>query len=838
MKKLFRLLLLPALAVGLITSCSTDHQNDLGYGKDHKLNAQFTAGIASSRVTGNNWDKEDVIGIYAVNSGQELADDAIYKGNSKYTTVSEAGTGDFSPASDNDAIIFEKEGNKLDFIAYYPYQATVTDYKLAIDVSDQSKLSKIDYLYSNNAKGHNRENKEVPLQFKHQLTQLVLNITGDSDLGDLANLKLAAEGFIPTGSLNLKDGVVTVEGTDAKILNLTGTKTDAGVTMRAIVLPGQNMKNTSFVFDLNGMKFKAWIPEDLVLESNARVTYKVELSTDGSVLASPTGTIEDWTDVEGGEVILEPETENDVIIIDDADKELSFDANAAEKIVNVKAPESLAWTASTAETWITLENAEAIGTADLKIKLEANTGVAREGVVKVAPKANSRTETVIDTVVVIVKQEGEVAVEGKVYFEENFGTTGNKDKVSSYTGWQNGEGSGITFLDETGNADVRSLDKVNSNVWFPANNKSELQIQGINIADSKNLVLEFKYLANAFSKGEVSNLKALTVYVNGVELDLPSVKLTDNKFKTAVLDLTKASIDSDKLDLKFYLLDTKNQLGFRIDDVVVKEKDENTIFTESENYTEDIFSLNTESLAFEASGGEKEIEITTADGIVELKIETSAEWLSFDAITEITQLIKYGDTKLSVVAQSNSGEERIAVVKVVSTDPALTKEIKVTQPGGGASIETFYSETFGDEDPKKVAIDQYTGYDDKKAQYSAEGEKINVRKTSSLDNHVWIPAAVDGGGLIIEGIDTSGGKNLTFSLDYTYNGNITAEEDAIKILIDGVEIEYQRVDVSSTNYNTYIIENIPSKTNLKIEIRKNVSEQGYRIDNLLIQGEK
>ena len=30
MKKLFRLLLVPVLAVGLITSCSTDHQNDLG----------------------------------------------------------------------------------------------------------------------------------------------------------------------------------------------------------------------------------------------------------------------------------------------------------------------------------------------------------------------------------------------------------------------------------------------------------------------------------------------------------------------------------------------------------------------------------------------------------------------------------------------------------------------------------------------------------------------------------------------------------------------------------------------------------------------------------------
>ena len=448
MKKLFRLLLVPVLAVGLITSCSTDHQNDLGYGKDHKLNAQFTAGIASSRVTGNNWDKEDVIGIYAVNSGQELAADAIYKGNSKYTTVSESGTGDFSPASDNDAIIFEKEGNKLDFIAYYPYQATVTDYKLAIDVSDQSKLSKIDYLYSNNAKGHNRENKEVPLQFKHQLTQLVLNITGDSDLGDLATLKLAAEGFVPTGSLNLKDGIVAVEGTDAKVLNLTATKADAGVTMRAIVLPGQNMKNTSFVFDLNGMKFKAWIPEDLVLESNARVTYKVELSTDGSVLASPTGTIEDWTDVEGGEVILEPEGETpseEGITVDDADKELSFDANAAEKIVNVKAPESLAWTASTAETWITLENAEATGNGELTIKLEANTGAAREGSVTIAPKTGTRTAVVIS-----VKQAaGEVVEEKNLLFPgsdfedwdaflESLNSYGLSHAVQSETGGFNG----------------------------------------------------------------------------------------------------------------------------------------------------------------------------------------------------------------------------------------------------------------------------------------------------------------------------------------------------------------------------------------------------------------
>ena len=66
--------------------------------------------------------------------------------------------------------------------------------------------------------------------------------------------------------------------------------------------------------------------------------------TDGSVLASPTGTIEDWTDVEGGEVILEPEGDSKRRghNIDNADKNLSFEAAAAAKTINVKAPATLA----------------------------------------------------------------------------------------------------------------------------------------------------------------------------------------------------------------------------------------------------------------------------------------------------------------------------------------------------------------------------------------------------------------------------------------------------------------------------------------------------------------
>lgn len=411
MKNLFKLLFISTLLVGFMMSCSSDDDHDFGYGKNHELSAQFKATVAkpSTRVTENNWDKEDAIGIYALKADQALEEAAIYKGNAKYTTVSVGESGDFTPASDDDAIIFEKEGNKLDFIAYYPYVETITDYSLSINTEDQSNLSKIDFLYSNNAKGHNRDNKEVPLQFTHQLAQIVLEITGEADLGDLANLKLAVDGFIPTGTMSLKDGVVALEGTTTKTLNLTATKTDAGAIIRAIVLPGQDMEKTSFVFELGSIKFKAWTPGALSLESGKRVTYTVSLTSDGSVLASPQGTITDWVDVPGEDVVIDPEGggEEGDITIPDADKVLDFGATADSKVINVTAPATLTWEATTSENWITLETSTATGSGAFTLKVTENpTSTARTGKVIIAPKVTTRADAATTPVEIVVKQEG------------------------------------------------------------------------------------------------------------------------------------------------------------------------------------------------------------------------------------------------------------------------------------------------------------------------------------------------------------------------------------------------------------------------------------------------
>lgn len=413
MKKLFNLLLISALVLGFTVSCSSDDEHDYGYGKKNELNAQFKADVASTtRVTGNNWDKEDAIGIYAIKEEQALENANIVNGtdgagNSKYTTVNEGASSDFSPATDQDIITFDKGGAKLDFIAYYPYAATVTDYKLAIDVSNQSKLAAIDFLYSNNAKGHDRDTKEVPLQFTHQLTQLVLEISSEDATADLTNLKVAIDGLNPTGSLSLADGVVAIEGTTTKVMNLTATKTDKGAIMNAIVIPTQNMQATSFVFDLNGEKFKAWTPETLVLESGKRVTYTFTLTSDGSVIASVKGNITDWEDVPGGDGILTPEEETtgEGITVPDADKALSFTADGESKLVNVTAPAEVTWTATASDaSWIQLENATATGNGALTIKLDANPAeTPRTGTVTIA---QSSTRAAAEPVVIQITQAG------------------------------------------------------------------------------------------------------------------------------------------------------------------------------------------------------------------------------------------------------------------------------------------------------------------------------------------------------------------------------------------------------------------------------------------------
>ena len=109
--------------------------------QDEKVAVQFTGGInVSTRAAGVAWADGDKIGIFmketlSANSIKEGVDNVAYETNGGIS---------FSPISGGKTIYYPIDGD-VDFYAYYP-QTTVNDYKVALNVADQSKQEAIDFM--------------------------------------------------------------------------------------------------------------------------------------------------------------------------------------------------------------------------------------------------------------------------------------------------------------------------------------------------------------------------------------------------------------------------------------------------------------------------------------------------------------------------------------------------------------------------------------------------------------------------------------------------------------------------------------------------------------------
>lgn len=307
MRKLFNLTML--LGLMILASCSSEtdlRDNPLLLTNQVRFTSTIGAVEVSTRVTGTNWDTGDAIGVYALNAGQAIPDGVYGKDNAKFTTPDAATTAEFTAATAEDQIAYPKDGSKLDFVAYYPYTVEVDDYQLPIDVSVQTNSAIIDYLYSDNVKGKSILDESATLNFKHKLSQLIININGAA-FDNLSSLTAVVKDMKVDGSLDLKDGAVTPGSTVGDITpQLNSDKTVA----TAIVVPGQDMKDITVEFTLDGVKF-VWQPEAQALESGKKYSYNIRLTKDGVVLDKVGATITDWEDgyIGTDDIILQPEGE-------------------------------------------------------------------------------------------------------------------------------------------------------------------------------------------------------------------------------------------------------------------------------------------------------------------------------------------------------------------------------------------------------------------------------------------------------------------------------------------------------------------------------------------------
>lgn len=244
MKTITELLPLALLAAATMVSCNGKVEPAA---QDEKVAVQFGSSInATTRAVNDKWTSGDQIGIFMVGENKVLSKDAISEeaDNIAYRTE---GDGAFSPVAAEQIIYFPMNGD-VDFYAYYPYTPEVNDYRIALDLTDQSNQEALDLMFAK-VSGCNKSNPKVELQFSHLLSNLILEVQPGTGLtqADLAELTVKVKDANTKATFNLVDGTISGEEEPKGIAMKT---VEAGKRYEAILFPTTS-ESREIEFDLN-----------------------------------------------------------------------------------------------------------------------------------------------------------------------------------------------------------------------------------------------------------------------------------------------------------------------------------------------------------------------------------------------------------------------------------------------------------------------------------------------------------------------------------------------------------------------------------------------------------
>ena len=788
-------------ATALLGACSSDRDTYDGFDHSGKNTVSFATNIMKSniatRATDTDWTKNDAIGVYALNAGGQLGDGAIFDGkaNIKHTTAVGGKTAKFIAGTPSEAIQLDGK-TPIDVVAYYPFAATVTDYKLPINVKDQSNPEALDILYSNDLKGIQKSG-EATMNFSHKLSKLVFSVEPTPDYPNLDGLSAKdIKGLKAEGSFDLKTAEVSLSG---DVVTLQPKVNGTSVT--AIVVPGQKLdKTVSMVFTLGGEEF-TWTPKkDFDLTSSNKYTFRIQLSKDGTaVTLNPEGTIEDWTEgnTDGGVDIVTPGGEDpnpqpgEAMPIADFAKK--YASATAESPINITEETKLRGIVTSDDT---------AANVYMKLYLEDATGAITVGV-------NSKT-------IAQEYQRGqEIEIDVKGLDAIVYGgvlQVGLKDAKSNRI-----EMTDLKARTKVIEATAKPLDP---KVTTLNNIKSEMvntliKLENVLFVDGGKLTYAEpqKNTNRDLSDGTNTIIVRNSGYSTFAGETLPEGPIS----VTALLDQ----------------FDGKWQLTLRDLNDVVKGG-------ETPEPGKDV-TVDKTNLDFAKDAASQTFNVK-ADVETSWTIENGDSWLT------ISPKAGKGDQAISVNATQNTGDTRTAKIIVKGGKQDIV--VNVSQAGNSQpGVETnIFTETFGKDNKvskpwKKLA--NYTNYDNSNLNFTDPKNNTDIRSTKALDNHVWLPATAKGGDLVIDGFDTTGFVKLR--LDFDVTSNLYDAGSSFDIANLGVYFDDQKVEVPSKvltktdgyfdSFYTVELKNLP--TNFKtIKFTVEKDNLGTRITNIKLFGTK
>lgn len=335
--KLGKLLLMGMLSSFVFTACVDN--DDKSEWNDGSQPVSFTSSIkgVKTRAVDTKWTAGDKIGIFMKEAGGDLA--AAIGANKMHTTDA---NGNLTASNAENALYYPTDKSAVDFIAYYPYAASLAGNIYKVDVASQTDQPAIDLLYSDNAKNFAKGGAAKPqLQFTHMLSQIVFNIEKDNTIPTLNGLKVTFKGMNTKADFALADGTLSNAGTPTDIVAAVNES-----TVKTIVLPAASLSGVKVVFDLNGKTYTTDYPQ-ATLEAGHKYTHRVKLSDSNGqpvIDMDPAG-ITDWTEVPGGDIDVDfgggsvtPPVEGVEVTTDKPYSETFAEGQGAFTVNNVKEP--------------------------------------------------------------------------------------------------------------------------------------------------------------------------------------------------------------------------------------------------------------------------------------------------------------------------------------------------------------------------------------------------------------------------------------------------------------------------------------------------------------------
>ena len=278
------------------SSCSKDDASEKDVRKEVKVTATFNGLSVSSGVTtravDNSWEAGDAIGLFMKEAGATLTQDALAN-NVKYTTD---GGVDFTNRSAS-KVYFPFNKEKVDFISYYPYRSQLNGLIYNVDVSDQKDLTAIDLMYTDSVKAVNSSAESINLDFKHQMTKVVLIINAGDTRNDLVPFTAKITNVYRKASFILSNGLITDE-TDAGDVVFNS---DVNARAEAVILPDDDLTNSELIVTIGDVSYSYNLDKTTpgrTFDKSKKYEYSLSLRAgQGSDLGGLTATITDWETV-------------------------------------------------------------------------------------------------------------------------------------------------------------------------------------------------------------------------------------------------------------------------------------------------------------------------------------------------------------------------------------------------------------------------------------------------------------------------------------------------------------------------------------------------------------